>query len=157
MNLLQAEISIAKSSVVGVLSAVRNRTLDFALEIESTNPDAGEATPDATPPISRERVSQIFNHCVFGDVGSVASGHHISQTTQQNIKSADFESLALFLKQVGLAQGEISELKEAIAVESKPTKETFGPRVTDWIGKAAGKVVQGTMKVTTSVATTSAV
>ena len=45
-----------------------------ALEIEATNPDAGEATPDAKP-IPEERVSQIFNNYVFGNVGSVASGH----------------------------------------------------------------------------------
>ena len=152
MNLLQAWISIAKSRVVGILSNVRNRILNFVLEIEATNPDAGEATPDAKP-IPEECVSQIFNHCIFGNVGSVASGQHISQATQQNIKSADFESLAAFLEKVGLAEGDIVELKEAITVESEPTKEGFGPRVRGWIGKAVGKLVQGSKEISTSVAT----
>ena len=75
MTLAHAWLALPKSSVIGILSTVRNRILDFALEIEATNPDAGEATPD-TKPIPEERVSQIFNHCIFGSVGSVASGHH---------------------------------------------------------------------------------
>ena len=60
MRLAQAWLALPKSSVIGILSTVRNRILDFALEIEATNPDAGEATPDAKP-IPEERVSQIFN------------------------------------------------------------------------------------------------
>ena len=61
--------------------------------------------------------------------------------------------MAALLKEVGLAEGDIVELKEAITVETNPTKEGFGPRVTGWISKAVGKVAQGGMKISTSVAT----
>ena len=70
MRLAQAWLALPKSSVIGILSTVRNRILDFALEIEATNPDAGEATPDAKP-IPEERVSQIFT-LYLRERGSVA-------------------------------------------------------------------------------------
>jgi hypothetical protein len=151
MNLMQAWIAIPKSAVVGILSTVRNRILNFALEIEATNPDAGEATPDERP-IPEERVSQIFNNYIYGSVGSVSSGHRITQTTQQNINSGDFDSLASFLRNVGFNDSDIAELKDAVDAEEAPEKDGFGPKVADWIGKAVGKVAQGGMKISTSVA-----
>ena len=148
---MQAWIAIPKSAVVGILSTVRNRILNFALEIEATNPDAGEATTDERP-IPEDRVSQIFNNYIYGSVGSVASGHGITQTTQQNINSGDFDSLASFLRDVGFDDSDISELRQAVDAEEVPKKDGFGPKVAGWIGKAVGKVAQGGMKISTSVA-----
>jgi AbiTii len=45
MVLAQAWINIDKSQIVGILSTVRNRILNFALEIEASFPEAGEAAP----------------------------------------------------------------------------------------------------------------
>jgi len=151
MNLMQAWIAIPKSSVVGILSTVRNRILNFALEIEATNPEAGEAMLNVRP-IPEEHVSQIFNNYIYGSVGSVASGHGITQTAHQNINAADFDSLASFLRDVGFNEPDISELRQAVDSERTPTKESFGPKVAGWIGKAVGKVAQGGMNISTSVA-----
>jgi hypothetical protein len=42
--------------------------------------------------------------------------------------------------------------KRRSRIETKPTKEGFGPRVMGWIGKAVGKFAEGGMKISTSVA-----
>jgi len=58
--LLDAHVEIPTSTIVGVLDAVRNKVLKFALEIEQQNPAAGDAAPGARP-VPEERVTQIFN------------------------------------------------------------------------------------------------
>jgi hypothetical protein len=63
--LAQAWICVDKSKVVGILSTVRNRILNFALEIEISYPEAGEAAPGETP-VPKEVLSQIFNQAVHG-------------------------------------------------------------------------------------------
>jgi hypothetical protein len=151
MNLMQAWIAIPKSAVITIVSTVRNRILNFVLEIEATNPEAGEAEPGSHP-IPEDRVQQIFNNYIYGNVGSMASGRDISQITQQNVNAGDFESLATFLKDIGFGDADITELKESLEVEKAPQKSGFGPKVATWLGKAVGKIAQGGMKISTSAA-----
>ncbi|WP_313559146.1 AbiTii domain-containing protein [Ruminiclostridium cellobioparum] len=73
MNCMQAWKVIPSSAIVAALDAVRNRILSFALEIESESPDAGEA-PINSQPLPQERVQQIFNTFITGNVQNVATG-----------------------------------------------------------------------------------
>lgn len=73
MNCMQAWKVVPKSSIVGALEAVRNRILNFVLEIEAEAPDAGEAPVNSTP-VSQEKIHQIFNTYITGDVQNVATG-----------------------------------------------------------------------------------
>jgi hypothetical protein len=57
--LAQGWLNMDKSRVVGILSTVRNRILGFALELEASYPDAGEASLDKISP-SREEVNRVF-------------------------------------------------------------------------------------------------
>jgi hypothetical protein len=59
-ELVEAWRLYPKSRVVGVLDSVRNRILKFAFEIESENPNAGEAIMTDTP-IPPQKVEQIFH------------------------------------------------------------------------------------------------
>jgi hypothetical protein len=151
MLLIQAWSTLPKSSIVGILSTVRNRILNFALEIEADNPEAGEAAPD-TKPIAEERVSQIFNTNIYGNVASIASGQHISQTTQQNVNRGDFASLAKFLKELGFSDQDVGDLHEALGAEPSPPETGLGTKVASWLGKAVEKVAAGGMKISTAVA-----
>lgn len=82
MNCLQAWKVIPLTSIVAALDAVRNRILSFVLEIESEAPDAGEAVLH-TNPLPQEKVHQIFNTYITGNVQNVAAG------------SSDFEQHAI--------------------------------------------------------------
>ena len=151
MNLVQAWMRISKSSIIGILSTVRNRILNFAIEIEATNPDAGEAAPGSTP-VPKEKVSQIFNTYIYGTVGNVASGHDIQQTATVNVQQGDFSSLANYLKEQGVEEAEVLELKEALKSEPKPSTSGFGKKVSTWMGKMIQKSAEGTWKIGTTVA-----
>lgn len=151
MHLAQAWMRIPKSSVVGILSTVRNRILNFAIEIEATNPDAGEAALGSTP-VPKETVSQIFNNYIYGNVGNVASGREIQQTATLNVRQGDFKSLANFLQEQGVDVEDLATLKQAVEIDPQPSSKTLGKRVSAWMGKMLQKSADGTWKIGTTVA-----
>jgi len=72
-----------------LLSAVRNRILDFALEIEKANPDAGEAAPN-TAPVPTDKLQPIVQNVFHAAVGNVAqNSRDFVQTAQLGPTTAD--------------------------------------------------------------------
>jgi hypothetical protein len=153
MNLMQAWMTLPKSSVIGILSTVRNRILNFAIEIEASNPDAGEAALGSTP-VPKETVSQIFNNYIYGNVGNVASGHEIQQTAVMNLQQGDFEGLSDFLREQGVEENDVVALKQAVKLDPQPSPahKNFGKNVSAWVGKMLQKSAEGTWKIGTTVA-----
>jgi hypothetical protein len=151
MVLGQGWMLVPKSALVGILSTVRNRILNFALEIEASNPSAGEATPESTP-VPKETVSQIFHTHIYGSVGNVASGQGITQTATVNIQQGDFCSLAAFLRKQRVDDDDVRDLQAAVESEPTPSNNNFGKKVSTWIGKMVQKSAEGSWKVTTTVA-----
>ena len=74
MNCVQAWKEISKEKITAALDAVRKKILSFVLEIESENPEAGEATINSDP-VPQERVTQIFNNFISGNVQNLATGN----------------------------------------------------------------------------------
>ena len=75
MNCMQAWKVIPITSVIATLDIIRNRILNFALEIEMENPNVGEAEVHSKP-VSSEKIQQIFNTYISGTVQNVATGSH---------------------------------------------------------------------------------
>ena len=90
MNCMQAWKVIPVSGFVAALDTVRNRILNFVLEIEAESPDAGEA-PVNSSPVPQEKVHQIFNTYITGTVQNVATGS--SNVNQRAITTRDNEEL----------------------------------------------------------------
>lgn len=65
--------SIPYGSIASLVDTIKTRVLNFCLEIESAAPDAGEALLNH-PPLPQERVSQVFNTYISGNVQNVATG-----------------------------------------------------------------------------------
>ncbi|MDR3104198.1 MAG: hypothetical protein LBU96_07070 [Yokenella regensburgei] len=81
MNCLRAWKVIPVNQLISILDAIRTKILDFALEIEAENPEAGEAMPN-TQPIPQEKVQQVFNTYITGNSNNIATGsEHFSQET----------------------------------------------------------------------------
>jgi hypothetical protein len=75
-----------------LVSAVNARILDFCLEIEAQNPDAGEAAPNSEP-VPKERLQTIVNN-FFGGVGNVAQqGRNFSQAANVGLTPQDLSVL----------------------------------------------------------------
>ena len=154
MNCLSAWKSIPNTSIVSLVEAVRNRMLNFVLEIEHEAPDAGEASP-ATQPISQEKVTQIFNTIIYGSVRNIAQGsEQVTQTAINYVSQNDFESLKNYLLSIGIPRNEIETLKKAIGKDSgeqvRKTK-SLGSKVLSWIGLVATKMAKGTISVAKEV------
>lgn len=151
--LVQGWTKVPLSFCAGILSTVRNRILNFALEIEAQNPDAGEAEPNSTP-IPADQVSQIVHNYIYGNVGNFASGQNFQQSSTAIISQGDLQALESALEQHGVSKSDLTAMKSALAREPEPKGEIFGPRVATWIGKMVAKAAEGTWKIGTNVAAT---
>ncbi|EGQ8221406.1 TPA: hypothetical protein ACF37V_000809 [Vibrio parahaemolyticus] len=83
MNCMQAWKVIPIGAIVGALDAVRNRVLNFVLEIEAEEPSAGEA-PINSNPLPQEKVQQIFHMNISGNVQNLATGSHTFEQHASN-------------------------------------------------------------------------
>jgi hypothetical protein len=152
LNCLSAWQEIPRGALVALLDTVRNKVLSFALEIERLSPDAGEALPGA-PPVASERVHQIFQTNIYGNVGNVAAGSPNSQQSVGSMVTAgDFASLATHLQRLGVGGADVADLKSAIESDRSAGKTGFGPKVGAWLGKMVGKAGEGALKVTVDTA-----
>ncbi|WP_407579552.1 AbiTii domain-containing protein [Citrobacter koseri] len=89
MECLQAWKVIPITKIEGMLDTIRTKILNFALEIESENPDVGEA-PMNSNPVPQEKVQNVFNTYITGNVQNVATGsHHFTQNTSYNTELFD--------------------------------------------------------------------
>jgi hypothetical protein len=84
LNCMQAWKVIPINSIVAALDTVRTRVLNFVLEIEAEAPEAGEA-PANSSPLPQDKVHQIFNTYITGNVQNVATG---SSNVNQKAKSS---------------------------------------------------------------------
>jgi len=154
MNCIGAWKVIPAGSVASLLDTVRNRVLSFTLNIEAEAPDAGETEPKVQP-IANERVTQIFNTYIQGDVTNLATGSQPTiESTQVTIMKSDLNTLKDYLSTIGLDEKDIAELAEAIdSDETSRNQNDLGSRVKSWLGKMVSKAGTSSWNVSTIVAT----
>ena len=153
MHCVNAWKVVPKSSVAALLDTVRNRVLSFVLEIEAEAPDAGEAPPN-TKPIPDERINQVFNTYIQGNVTSLTAGSQtITQTTEITIIKDDLDSLKQYLKSLGISEPDLKELDQAIQEDAQSgVKGNLGSKVKVWLGKMISKAGSSAWNVATSIA-----
>jgi hypothetical protein len=86
MNCMQAWKVVPITALIAALDEIRNRILNFVIEIEAQDPDAGEATINSAP-VAPEKVHQIFNTYISGSVQNVATGSHSFEQHASNSES----------------------------------------------------------------------
>lgn len=141
------------SIVSGILDQVRNRALNFALEIEAENPAAGSRrgeTKQDDPPIPLARADVIFQTVIQG--GQVAIGPNAS--LQVEVVPGDRESLMHYLEGLGVSDSDRADLRAALdedATEDDSGRRP-GKRVSAWLGRigltlasSGGRVSEGTV------------
>ena len=64
---------IPQTALIAILDEIRNRILNFVLEIETENPEAGEAEINSKP-VPLEKVTQNFHTHISGDAQNVSIG-----------------------------------------------------------------------------------
>lgn len=144
--LIDAYQPISKSQIESILDTIRNKLLDFVLELQERNPQITESE-EAISKIPKEQVGNVFNVTISGNYNVLATGTDISQSVYQNISSGNLEELINYFKQFHVSEEDLQELKEAIKQDGKRPKKQLGVRAKDWIGKMTGKAVEGIWKV----------
>jgi hypothetical protein len=112
-NLMQAWKVLPATVFRSTLSGIRDRVLQFALDIEAENPNAGEAVPGEVP-VPEKQVRQIFNQTFYGSIGSVATaGRDIGEV----VGSVNITALVAALESLGVEQPERTALIAAVQAD----------------------------------------
>lgn len=127
--------------IAGLLDQVRSRALTFALEIEALDPKAGDVA-GAEPTISQQSITQIFQTQVLGGTLNWAVTGAGTAQTVAGVIPGDFDSLASFLRAVGVEEGELERLKEAVGADAagRAGDGRLGPRVREWLGGVTARL-----------------
>ena len=135
MTLVDAWTTFDSNIITEILEVVRNKLLDFVLELQDSFPELAESD-DKIGDIPPERTTTVFNNYILGNTGVVAVGDNTTQHIQQVVHSNDLSSLLGYLKSIGVSEGDAQELKEAVEEDGPREKSAgFGPRVGAWLLK----------------------
>lgn len=121
-NCMAAWKVIPVNALVGILDMIRSRVLNFVLEIESEDPEAGDA-PINSRPVSEERIQQVFHTYITGNVQNVATGG--SNFTQHATNNEQNEVFNELLHSLIATQG-TKESKEKIMGTVEEMRDTQG-------------------------------
>ncbi len=150
MSCMTAWKTIPYGLIVALIDTVRNRVLNFVIELESESPDAGES-PINKPSISRDKIAHVFNTTIYGNVGNIADGSsNINQTATLNVHKDDLSSLRTELGKLGIPQAELDELEISIKADDKKEvikNKNLGLQVTNWLGGLFTKSAKGVIPV----------
>lgn len=138
MALMAAHQVLPATALEGTLSGIRDRIVQFALEIEELDPDAGEAEPGEAP-IEPARVTQIFNQTFHGDnTAFAAAGANVNQTQQITV---NFDVVRETADAFGISPANRNRLLEALKADGgMPGENTRG-----WLDQLkAGAIGVGT-------------
>lgn len=146
-TLVEASRVVTRAMIDGMLDQIRSRVLAFALEIEGENPEAGDVDPGGPPPIPSQRVDQIFNTNIYGGTNVVATG---SSNTLISIRQTpgDWGELADKLKEYGISEGAIDELRDAIDEDGGGV---VGLATKGWLRSLSGQVANGSLLLANNI------
>jgi hypothetical protein len=154
MNCISAWKVIPRASLVALVEAVRNRILNFVLEIENEVPNGVELSSKKQK-ISQQKINQVFNTTIYGNVGNIAEGgKEVSQTSSFNVVKNDLESLKDFFSEIGIPKKEIADLEESIKQDSTDEvkkNNSLGSNVLEWIGSIGIKISRGTFSLARTI------
>lgn len=129
-----------------IVSAVTNRLLDFVMDIEAENPDAGEA-PASEVPVPPERVQQLVQNHFHGPVGNIAQNSSgFSQTATLDV---DAVRKVVSAVRAELATARIDPTARASAeaqlatIEAQITSPTPNEGIVREAGRSLRTIVEG--------------
>ena len=148
--LVHAWQPFSRVQMEGILDQVRNRLLDFLLQLQQIDPEVMKSEA-AIQAVSSDRVQHTFNTTILGGGNIVAAGTDFSQVVTQ-VKAKDRNSLVGHLRGLGCAEESLEELQTALAQDGERPREQLGDAVKSWVGRMAVKTIDGAWKVGIDIA-----
>ena len=149
--LVEAWKPFTKGQMEGILDQVRNRLLDFLLELQQIDPEVMKSE-DAIRGFPSDKVQNVFSTTILGGQNVVTTGTDFTQKVGQSVKVMDTQSLSGHLRSLGLPEDALDELQAALAQDGERPRRELGDAVKSWLGKMAARAVDGTWSVATSTA-----
>ncbi len=150
-ELVEASRPLVRSQLDGILDQVRNRLLDFLLELQQFSPDV-MTSEDAIRNVPGETVTHLYQTIIHGGQNIVATGTGFKQKATQHVAVGDWTSLRAYLRSIGVDLSSLEELESAVRQDGDRREKRFGEQVKSWIGKMVGKAMDGTWKIALSTA-----
>ncbi|NQD42797.1 AbiTii domain-containing protein [Glutamicibacter halophytocola] len=146
MELISAATHIPVGTFQGIISNIRSKVIDLALELESIDPELGETSIGTDMEEKVNQVVQNFTFNVYGTGNNIGAGKEFTQNL--TVKVNDVSSLITAAGKLGLTEEELQELQDAILDE--PQKQ--GTKVTRFIERVKTGVVGLGLNVSAEVA-----
>lgn len=142
MALFSATQTLTRGTLLGVIDTVKTTAMEFALALQTANPDAGsvDGPTVADAPVA-SAVTHIENH-IYGDHAQVAQGTAVTQST--TVTRGDIVSLLEAATVAGLDEEGKRELAAAVTADEKERPSR--------VKRFLGKVGEGAFLVGTGVA-----
>lgn len=137
-NLIEAYRVVPISSVVDVLQIIRNRILEFVLELGEKFPE--EQFNKQTKSVESAVIQSVVNNFIFGDGNRVATGSGASNTNVLIASKGNWSMLSSSLLEIGILEEDIDILKKALSEEPPLDKTKLGSKVSSWIGRIISKI-----------------
>ena len=139
MVLFEAYQELPRYLITGILDNVKNRLLEFVLDLQARNvTPEGVNSGDVEPDVVRNAVS--IN--IYGNNNTVAAGENIGLEVNP-IRAGDLSSLVEHLRAHDVGDEDLRELRNAIESEPQTSVGQFGPKVNSWIGQMTTKALSG--------------
>jgi hypothetical protein len=136
-------LHIGSNQVDGILQAVRNTILTWALDLESRG-ILGDDMSFTSEEKQAAKEMQTINIGQFQGVLGNIQQSTVTQNLNMDVRKDDFDSLAAYLRSVGVEDAQIADLKERIKHDPVPQeKDKLGPKVSSWIGEMVSKAASG--------------
>jgi hypothetical protein len=153
VNVISAWCEINMIQVEGILTEVRSRLLDFALELRDV---VGPDTPEneLASKVANVDTEKMFTTAVYGSGNTIIIGSHSFQAI--NNQKDDIEGLIAAIGQLGFQQPMLLELREAVEQDQQTGKEpnVAEGKTGEWFGKALKEAGKGIVKAGVDVVST---
>lgn len=151
--LMEAFMVVSRAEVAGILENIRNRILEFVLELGEKYPDKSFEKPESG--VESGVVQSVVNNYIFGNGNRVASGSGASNDISISMAKGNWEMLAATLSELGLPRDDIDKLDAALKAEPPIDEKHLGKSVSGWLGTMMAKIAKGSYDL--SIGTTAGV
>ncbi len=135
MVLIDAHQPVSSHLVLGILDQVKNKLLDFVLDLQESNITAEDLNNRS---VENELARNLFHINIYGNHNVVAGGTHVNQSVN-SVQLGDLDSLVSFLREHNVEESDLRDLEDAVSLEPTSPNGNYGPKVREWLGGMISK------------------
>lgn len=146
MNCLSAWAQIGNNQILGIVNSIRNRVLEFSIELWKIFPDAG-TSKDSLSQVRAEQISNVFNNTIHASNVTIM-GSSTGATINNGLPAEAIPALIKELDKLGVPTEEISALTDELKNSSDPL--TIRKTAEKWIASLPEKITDNALTLGSS-------